>query len=128
MPQTVLSSAAPIRVVVADDHPSFREFIRTMLNRATSARFEVVGEAGDGAEALTLVRALRPDAVVSDLYMPGMDGIELRAAVQTEFPDITVVLVSADPPSGQSARSTVLSKAALTSDALVAALAPEDHR
>ena len=93
MPQTV--PLAAVRVVIADDQAEFREYIRTMLARATSVRFEVVGEAGDGARAMELVRALGPDAVISDLYMPEMDGFELQRAVQSEFPDVTVVLVSA---------------------------------
>jgi DNA-binding NarL/FixJ family response regulator len=71
-----------IRIVVADDHPVVRDGIRGMLER--DSRMAVVGEAGDGREAVALVRATNPDLVLMDLRMPGGDGVsairELRAA------------------------------------------------
>ena len=74
-----------IRVVVADDHPVVRDGIRGMLER--DPRMAVVGEAGDGREAVALVRATNPDLVLMDLRMPGGDGVsairELRATDST---------------------------------------------
>jgi DNA-binding NarL/FixJ family response regulator len=74
-----------IRIVVADDHPVVRDGIRGMLER--DERIAVIGEAGDGPEAVTLVRATDPDLVLMDLRMPGGDGVsairELRAANPT---------------------------------------------
>jgi len=71
-----------IRIVVADDHPVVRDGIRGMLER--DSRMTVVGEAGDGREAVALVRATNPDLVLMDLRMPGGEGVsairELRAA------------------------------------------------
>jgi DNA-binding NarL/FixJ family response regulator len=76
---------AKIRIVVVDDHPVVRDGIRGMLER--DDRMAVVGEAADGPEAVTLVRATDPDLVLMDLRMPGGDGVsairELRAADPT---------------------------------------------
>jgi DNA-binding NarL/FixJ family response regulator len=66
-------AAAPIRVVVSDDHPVVRQGLRSFLE---SRGFAVVGEAGDGAEAVRLVHETRPDVLLTDLVMPGVDGIE----------------------------------------------------
>jgi DNA-binding NarL/FixJ family response regulator len=63
-----------IRIVIADDHPVVRDGLRGMLG--AEADLEVVGEAGDGAEVLGLVDALRPDVILMDLRMPGMSGLD----------------------------------------------------
>ncbi|NUS64133.1 MAG: response regulator transcription factor [Saccharothrix sp.] len=62
-----------MRVVIVDDHPVVRDGLRGML--ASAGDVDVVGEAADGAEAVTVVRALRPDVVLMDLRMPGVDGV-----------------------------------------------------
>ncbi|MGK5677900.1 response regulator [Actinoplanes sp. URMC 104] len=70
-----------IRLLLVDDHPVVRDGLRGMF--AGDERFEVLGEAGDGAEALAVARATDPDVVLMDLRMPGMDGVtaikELRS-------------------------------------------------
>jgi DNA-binding NarL/FixJ family response regulator len=83
-PATDAAGAAdgtPVRVVIADDHPVVRQGLRSFLE---ARGFEVAGEAGDGAEAVRVVEATRPDVLLTDLVMPGVDGIEcirrLRAA------------------------------------------------
>ena len=63
----------PIRVVVSDDHPVVRQGLRSFLG---ARGFDVVGEAGDGAAAVRAVRETRPDVLLTDLVMPGVDGIE----------------------------------------------------
>ncbi|MFG3437855.1 response regulator [Nonomuraea sp. NPDC047897] len=63
----------PIRLLIADDHPIVRDGIRGMFTG--DPRFEVAGEAGDGAQAVDLARALDPDVVLMDLRMPRMDGV-----------------------------------------------------
>ncbi|RXZ67677.1 response regulator [Agromyces albus] len=69
----------PIRVVVADDHPIVRAGIVGLLE--TAAGIEVVGEAADGAEAVALAEAERPDLVLMDLRMPGVDGASATASI-----------------------------------------------
>jgi len=66
-------SAAPIKLLIADDHPVVRDGLSSMFAR--DPEFEVLGEAADGAEAVRLAQALRPDVVLMDLRMPGMDGV-----------------------------------------------------
>jgi len=83
------------RVVLADDHRAILDVVANLL----APRFDVVGMAGDGLEALRLLTALRPDAVVLDLAMPGLDGLALTARVrQIDSPPAIVMLtISADP-------------------------------
>ena len=72
-PQSAVAArVSPIRLLIVDDHPVVRDGLRGML--AGDPDFEVVGEASDGAEALALAEALRPDVILMDLRMPGMGG------------------------------------------------------
>ncbi|MFF0266090.1 response regulator [Kribbella sp. NPDC004536] len=63
-----------IRLLIADDHPIVRDGLSGMF--AAEPEFEVVGEAADGAEAIQLAAALRPDVILMDLQMPGMNGLD----------------------------------------------------
>jgi DNA-binding NarL/FixJ family response regulator len=81
-----------LRVVVADDHRLFRAGLRELLARRG---IEVVGEAGDGAEAVARVRSSRPDLVLMDLQMPGVGGLEATRVLKAEFPDLPVVVLTA---------------------------------
>ncbi|GLZ81273.1 DNA-binding response regulator [Actinorhabdospora filicis] len=67
-----------VTVVIADDHPIVREGLRAVLE---AEGVEVLGEAGDGGEAVRLAEALRPSVVLMDLRMPGMDGVEATARI-----------------------------------------------
>ena len=64
---------AKIRILVADDHPMLREGLVAVLD--TQPDFEVVGEAADGSEVVRLAESLRPEVILLDLEMPGMDGV-----------------------------------------------------
>ncbi|MFE4516237.1 response regulator [Kitasatospora sp. NPDC056783] len=80
-----------IRVLLVDDQPLIRTGLRVLI--ADAPDLEVVGEAGDGAEAVELVARLRPDVAVMDIRMPGTDGIEATRRITTD-PDLpTHVLV-----------------------------------
>ena len=68
-----------LRVIVADDHPVVREGLRAILDAEPD--LDVVGEAGSGAEAVELAARLRPDVVLMDLRMPGMDGVEATGRI-----------------------------------------------
>ena len=80
------------RVLVVDDQPAFRTVLRTVLEAEPA--YTVVGEAADGEEAVTLALALRPDLVVMDLRLPGVDGAEATRRILAEDPTQVVVLVS----------------------------------
>ncbi len=82
-----------IKVLVADDHPPFAKGLVKLL--AEEADFKPVGLAGDGEEALALAREHRPDVVVMDIAMPGMNGIEATRRIKKELPEVAVLALSA---------------------------------
>jgi len=88
-------SAELVRVFAVDDQRPFREAARRVVD--ATAGFAWAGEAGSGEEAVTLVRESAPDIVIMDVRMPDMDGIEAARLVAAECPDVTVLLVSAEP-------------------------------
>ncbi|MFI8106595.1 response regulator [Streptomyces sp. NPDC086023] len=82
-----------IRVVIADDHPLYREGVRRAL--AWSGTIDVVGEASSGREALKMIRDLTPDVALIDFRMPDLDGIAVTRSVVQGKIDTRVVIVSA---------------------------------
>jgi len=82
----------PVRVVLADDHVLVRAGIRALLEKLPGT--EVAGEAGDGREVLNLVATLRPDVVLMDITMPGLNGLEAAARLAHDFPDVRVIILS----------------------------------
>ena len=83
---------AKIRVLVADDHPAFRAGLQLML--ADAADLEVVGLAENGDQAVELAEPLRPDVVVMDLRMPGLDGIGATRRLLELDPAVGVVVLT----------------------------------
>lgn len=81
-----------IRVVVVDDHPVVRDGLRGMLTGDPD--LEVVGAAGDGAEALSVVAASCPDVVLMDLRMPRMDGVQAIARLAASHPSVRVLVLT----------------------------------
>lgn len=81
-----------IRVLLADDTPDIRKLLR--VNLELDGRFEIVGEAADGAEAVALTRSLRPDAVVLDLAMPVMDGLQAAPLIRQCSPESRILVLS----------------------------------
>jgi len=82
----------PIRILVADDHLIIRQGLRLILE--TQEGFELVGEAADGAEAIKLCAEFKPDVVLMDLRMPGMDGLSAIQRLRSEQPGIAVVILT----------------------------------
>jgi DNA-binding NarL/FixJ family response regulator len=81
-----------MRILIADDHTLFRESLRSLLS---SRGFDVVGEAGEGREAMAIARRLQPDIVLMDIAMPGLDGLTATRLLSAEMPQIKVVILTA---------------------------------
>ena len=81
-----------IRVLLVDDHALFREGLAGILNAQPD--FEVVGEAGDGLEAVVKAQELVPDLVLMDIGMPGFDGLEATRRIKQELPAVTIVMLT----------------------------------
>lgn len=80
------------RIVLADDHPVVRQSLKKILNQQSD--FELVGETDNGLETLSLVKQLQPDLLVTDLMMPGMNGLEVARRIRLSFPATRIVVVS----------------------------------
>ena len=88
-----MSSASRIGVMVVDDHPIMRSGLRDVLE--ASGRFEVVGEAEDGDEAVRTVQGLEPQVIVMDVIMPNKDGIDACREIMELLPEIRVLMLTA---------------------------------
>ena len=92
--RSLLSMQAPvIRVVVVDDHALHRDGTRQILQAHPD--LQVVGDADSGEVALALVNQLRPDVVLLDIRLPGMNGIEVTRRLTRDHPEVRVLMVSA---------------------------------
>jgi len=86
------TAAAPLRIVVADDQASVREGLVLLLGALPD--IEVVASAADGQQALDQVAEHGPDAILLDLHMPVLDGIETTRRLTSEHPDVAVVVLT----------------------------------
>jgi NarL family two-component system response regulator LiaR len=93
-----MSEQAPIKVVIVDDHPILRHGIRTML--FTFDDISVVGEAGNGLEALARCQDTKPDVMLMDVVMPGMNGVETTRAVLKQCPQVKIIMLTSFPNQG----------------------------
>ncbi|MBO0791275.1 MAG: response regulator transcription factor, partial [Ktedonobacteraceae bacterium] len=82
-----------IRVLIADDHLMVRKGLRLMLEEDDES-IELVGDAADGASALTLIEQLQPDVVLMDVRMPGMDGITALQHIRSSWSQIAVIILT----------------------------------
>src|SRR5881227_3395908 len=99
-------AGSKVRVLLADDLADIRLVMRLLLE--ADGRAEVVGEAADGAEAVRLAQELHPDAVILDLRMPGMDGVQALPLIRDASPGTVVVALSALPMSPMTDRAEML--------------------
>jgi two-component system, NarL family, response regulator NreC len=81
-----------IRLLIADDHEIFRDGLALMLSKQQD--IQLVGQAGNGRELISLVSELRPDVVMTDVKMPMMDGIEATRFLLGQFPDLKIIALS----------------------------------
>ena len=88
-----MSSADRIRVMVVDDHPVMRSGLREVLE--ASGRLEVVGQAGDGEEAVRTVEGLGPEVIVMDVMMPRKDGVDACREIMELLPETRVLMLTA---------------------------------
>jgi DNA-binding NarL/FixJ family response regulator len=93
------AGVAPIRIVVADDHPVVRFGVRNML--LNEPGFEVVGEAEDGDDAITQTLELEPDILLLDVAMPRLPGLEAMRAIMAKSPRVKIVLLTSTITSQQ---------------------------
>jgi len=82
-----------VKILLVEDHIVMREGLRGLISR--QADMEVVGEANDGDQAIELARQLKPDVIIMDVRMQGMDGVEATHRIKAEMPDCKVVVLSA---------------------------------
>jgi NarL family two-component system response regulator LiaR len=81
-----------IRVMIVDDHPMVRDGLKVFLQ--VFGDLKLVGDAGDGAEALRLCGELSPDVILMDLKMPGMDGVAATRAIRERYPQVQVLALT----------------------------------
>ncbi len=87
------ASGSEITCLIVDDHEVVREGLRLSLSRAAHVR--VIGEAADGASAVALAERRRPDVVIMDVRMPGMDGLQATKLLSEKLPDTAVLIFTA---------------------------------
>lgn len=87
-----MDGSAEIRVLLVDDHAIERQGVRSLLDAQPDIR--VVGEAGDGLEALPLVSQCHPDVVITETIMPRMNGLELTGQLLRRYPDLKVLVLT----------------------------------
>jgi two-component system, chemotaxis family, protein-glutamate methylesterase/glutaminase len=87
-----VSSNGAYRIVLAEDDPDFTAAVEAVV--AGDPRFEIAGVARNGAECVRLVERVDPDAVVMDIEMPEVDGVEATRAIHSDSPELPIVAIS----------------------------------
>jgi len=90
--QSMTAQNEPIRVLIADDHAIFRRGLHTALEIAPTV--QVIGEAGDGQQAVEMAESLQPDVILMDIHMPGMSGLEAVRLIHSTSPRIAIIMIT----------------------------------
>jgi two-component system, NarL family, invasion response regulator UvrY len=110
-------------IILADDHASIRRFIKRLLKEEEDLC--VVGEAGNGLDAAQMVADLKPDILITDLSMPGLDGIEVTQRVRKSSPQTMVIVLSMwDPGKYAEAAKKAGAIAYMVKDSAIKSLVP----
>jgi two-component system, NarL family, response regulator LiaR len=89
---TIEGEPQPIKILIVDDHPLMRNALKTLLVK--QADFQIVGEAGDGEEAVKLATELSPDVIIMDISMPKLDGLQATQQIKMNCPRIAVLVLT----------------------------------
>ena len=87
-----MTQGPAVRVMLADDHALLREGLAQIIS--SQPDFDVVGQAGDGLEAVVKAQELKPDLILMDIQMPGMDGLEATRRIKQALPGTTIVVLT----------------------------------
>jgi len=87
-----VTDSAPIRILVVDDHPVFRQGLAGLIEDQSD--MVLVGEASNGREAIQQFRAQQPDITLMDLQMPAMTGLDAMVAIRKEFPEAKIIILT----------------------------------
>lgn len=90
-----MPSSYGIKVLIVDDHPLMREGIARIIQARGPTNIQIVGDAESGEQAIDKVGLLKPDVVLMDIRLPGMDGLQATKLLKTRYPDVEVLIISA---------------------------------
>ena len=94
-----MAELKPIRILSVEDHPVFRQGLATVIG--TEPDMVLVGQAGNGVEAIAEFRRHRPDITLMDLRLPGANGTDILIAIRGEFPDARIIMLSSSDTDGE---------------------------
>ena len=115
------------RILVVDDDAAFRQRVKAFFAR--EADMEVVGDASDGEEAITKAQELKPDVVLMDVRMPGLNGVSATRKLREEMPEVKVIMLSVfDLPEYKDAAMVSGASGYVVKKSMIEALVPEIRR
>lgn len=83
-----------MRILIVDDHNHYRQALKTYLEMALPSETRLIAEAQDGEEAIAKAREIKPDVVIMDIGLPGINGLEAARRIKGERPEVQVIIVT----------------------------------